>query len=169
MDPKNRSTRSPDKKPVLLRTPAYLKSYTGLEYKDIAALTPERGSDIGRLGFYNDGYMGSDSDLGTWMEDTLTRKEGIDYLGRVGSQVFYGGEYSGGSGDYHQEALQGRGSYPDPAAEHSAGAGEQRSLDPSAEQHCRGARAGTRGSAGCMAWRHGICRRSSNARMWPGR
>lgn len=85
----------PDKKPVLLRTPAYLKSYTGLEYKDIAALTPERGSDIGRLGFYNDGYMGSDSDLGTWMEDTLTRKEGIDYLGRVGSQVFYGGEYSG--------------------------------------------------------------------------
>lgn len=85
----------PDKKPVLLRTPAYLKSYTGLDYGELAKWTPEEGSDAARIGFFNDGYMGSDSDLGTWCEDTMTRKEGIDYLNRTGHRSFYGGEYSG--------------------------------------------------------------------------
>lgn len=85
----------PDKKPVLLRSPVYLKAYTQMEYKDIAEWTPEPDSDAARLGFYNDGYMGSDSDLGTWMEDHITRKEGIDYLNRTGHRSFYGGEYSG--------------------------------------------------------------------------
>ncbi len=85
----------PDGKPVLLRTPAYLKNYTGMDYSELANFTPEPGSDVARIGFYNDGYMGSDSDLGTWMEDTLSRKEGIDYLNRTGTRSFYGGEYSG--------------------------------------------------------------------------
>jgi len=85
----------PDGKPVLLRSPAYLKAWSGKEFSEIAGWTPEKGSDAARLGFYNDGYMGSDSDLGTWLEDTMTRKEGIDYLNRMGTQVFYGGEYSG--------------------------------------------------------------------------
>lgn len=85
----------PDKKPVLLRTPAYLKHYSGMEYSDLAEFTPDEDSDLARLGFYNDGYMGSDSDLGTWMEESMSRKEGIDYLNRTGHRSFYGGEYSG--------------------------------------------------------------------------
>ena len=85
----------PNGRPVLLRSPSYLKNWSGMEYAELAEWTPKPGSDGARIGFYNDGYMGSDSDLGTWMEDTMTRKEGVDFLNRMGTRVFYGGEYSG--------------------------------------------------------------------------
>lgn len=85
----------PDKKPVLVRTPFYLKDYFGVDFKELATLTPDPDSDGARLGLYNDGYMGSDTDLGTWMEDGMTRLEGINYLNRTGHRSFYGGEYSG--------------------------------------------------------------------------
>lgn len=84
----------PDNKPVLVRSPQYLKSYTGLDFGELAKFTPAPDSDAARLGIYNDGYMGSDTDLGTWMEDGMTRLEGINYLNRTGTRSFYGGEYS---------------------------------------------------------------------------
>ena len=84
----------PDGKPVLVRNPFYLMHYTGLKNSELAKYTPEPGSKAERLGIYNDGYMGSDNDLGTWMDDSLTRHEGVQYLNRVGGHSFYGGEYS---------------------------------------------------------------------------
>lgn len=84
----------PDGKPVLVRNPFYLMHYTGLKNSELARYTPEPGSKAERLGIYNDGYMGSDNDLGTWMDDSLTRHEGVQYLNRTGGHSFYGGEYS---------------------------------------------------------------------------
>lgn len=84
----------PDGKPVLVRNPFYLMHYTGLKNGELAKYTPEPGSKAERLGIYNDGYMGSDNDLGTWMDDSLTRHEGVNYLNRTGGHSFYGGEYS---------------------------------------------------------------------------
>ncbi len=84
----------PDSKPVLVRDPFYLMHYTGLKNSELARYTPEPDTKAERLGLYNDCYMGSDDDLGTWMDDSLTRHEGVNYLNRTGSHFFYGVEYS---------------------------------------------------------------------------
>jgi len=86
----------PDPIPVLVRTPntfrQWLLDYCGISTtaKDMSysISDPELSSKASRVGLYNDGYMGSDSDLGT-------------YSDRVGETAWlsgapaYGGEFSG--------------------------------------------------------------------------
>lgn len=53
------------------------------------------GSDIYRVGLFNDGYLGTQYDYGTWGADCKTsicRERGVDWLETYGKHVPYGGE-----------------------------------------------------------------------------
>ncbi len=77
--------------PVTVRTPNTFAKWAGIEQSEIDKWYSEPGSDAARVGMYNDGYMGSDSDLGTYSNRT---KE-TDWLGRQTLYTYYGGEFSG--------------------------------------------------------------------------
>ena len=78
---------TPDSMVLLLRTPGRIADYLGISKEALAALVPEKGSRAYRLGLYNDGYMNSNSDLGTWSN----RAQEINYLAQGNTP--YGGEY----------------------------------------------------------------------------
>ncbi len=51
--------------------------------------------DIYRVGFYNDGYLGTQYDYGTWGENcaySVCREEGVSFMETYGKNVPYGGE-----------------------------------------------------------------------------
>ena len=86
----------PDDMAFLVRSPCYVLYEAG------AATTSEffgRGMDalprIRRIGFYNDGYLGTDGDYGTWGSGgtSFTRDQGRAYL-RSRGNVPYGGEFA---------------------------------------------------------------------------
>ncbi len=90
---------TPDSVAVTVRTPntmrQWLKSYCGIETTaadmSYTITDPDLAAKAARIGMYNDGYMGSDSDLGT-------------YSNRAGETAWltnapaYGGEFSGNDG-----------------------------------------------------------------------
>lgn len=77
--------------PVTVRTPDTFAKWAGIERKDLATYTPEPGSDASRVGIYNDGYMGSNSDLGTY----ANREVETAWIGRQTLSSYFGGEFSG--------------------------------------------------------------------------
>ena len=78
---------TPDSMVLMLRTPGRISDYLGITWQELAALRPQKGSREYRLGLYNDGYMNSDSDLGTWSNRALQ----TDFLAM--GHTPYGGEY----------------------------------------------------------------------------
>ncbi|MBP5519796.1 MAG: DUF4832 domain-containing protein [Treponema sp.] len=90
------------KVPLLVRQPQFIYRYLDSGYvKDTVPakidLTPD--SVFYRLGLYNDGYLGSGTDLGTFKVKNK-RKEEIEYLKAFTDHTPYGGElcYDSGSG-----------------------------------------------------------------------
>nr|MCR4645181.1 DUF4832 domain-containing protein [Oscillospiraceae bacterium] len=81
----------PEEIPVTVRTPNIFREWKGLDMDGMAAWTSEPGSREARVGLYNDGYMGSDSDLGTYSDRAVETA----WLGRQTTATYYGGEYSG--------------------------------------------------------------------------
>ena len=81
----------PDPVPVTVRTPNIFAKWAGIEQKDLAEWTSEAGSRAARVGMYDDGYMGSDSDLGTYSD----RDAETAWLGRQTLTSYFGGEFSG--------------------------------------------------------------------------
>ena len=79
---------TPDSMVLLLRSAPRIADYLGITVAQLAEYVPEPGSRAWRLGYYNDGYMNSDSDLGTW---TYNRALETNYLARGNTP--YGGEY----------------------------------------------------------------------------
>lgn len=77
--------------PVTVRTPGTAAAYFGIEKNQLADYTPEPDSDASRVGMYDDGYMGSDSDLGTYSD----RENETAWLGRQTLTSYFGGEFSG--------------------------------------------------------------------------
>ncbi len=85
--------------PLVVRTPnifrEWLKTYCGVETtaQDMSYTLsdPELAAQAARVGLYNDGYMGSDSDLGTYQN-----REGETAW--LNSAPAYGGEFSGNDG-----------------------------------------------------------------------
>lgn len=81
---------------VSVRTPntvrEWLKTYCGIETtaKDMnySISDPVLAEKASRIGLYNDGYMGSDSDLGTYSD----RKGETEWIAK---SALYGGEFSG--------------------------------------------------------------------------
>lgn len=82
---------TPDDIPVTVRTPNIFREWKGLDMDGMAAWTSEPGSREARVGLYNDGYMGSDSDLGTYSNRAVETA----WLGRQTTGTYYGGEFSG--------------------------------------------------------------------------
>jgi len=77
--------------PVTVRTPDIFARYVGIERKELADYVCEEGSDAARVGLYNDGYMGSNSDLGTY----ANREIETTWLGKQTLNSYFGGEFSG--------------------------------------------------------------------------
>ena len=88
--------------PLTVRTPDTFAEWAGLRRSDLGnedvfkaaeADSSGRGQRIleKRIGMYNDGYMGSDSDLGTFAD----RKGETRWLSSVAAETYYGGEFSG--------------------------------------------------------------------------
>ncbi|MDE6678944.1 MAG: DUF4832 domain-containing protein [Ruminococcus sp.] len=75
--------------PVTVRTPDIFAKWVGIERKDLADY--ESSGEELRVGLYNDGYMGSDSDLGTFANRPIE----IEWLAKQTLTSYYGGEFSG--------------------------------------------------------------------------
>lgn len=81
----------PDDIPVTVRTANIFSKWAGIEHSAIDTWVSEPGSKAARVGMYNDGYMGSDSDLGTYNN----REKETTWLGNQTVATYYGGEFSG--------------------------------------------------------------------------
>lgn len=74
--------------PVLVRTPKMIYDYLGITLKDVDGYSVSATDNAYRLGLYNDGYLGSDSDLGTYSD----REREIEFLSGQTDHLPYGGE-----------------------------------------------------------------------------
>lgn len=81
----------PDPIPVTVRTPNIFAAWAGIPVSGLADWVSEPGSKAARVGLYDDGYMGSDSDLGTYSN----RAAETAWLGRQTLTSYFGGEFSG--------------------------------------------------------------------------
>lgn len=76
---------TPNNIPILLRRPQFLYSYYGY---NIDTLNSFKLDSNNRLGVYNDGYLGSSTDLGTYKD----RDVEVNWLSMVNKYLPYGGE-----------------------------------------------------------------------------
>ncbi len=76
---------------VTVRTPNTFAKWAGIEMSEIDSFISEKGSNASRIGLYNDGYMGSDSDLGTYSN----REKETTWLSNQTLTAYFGGEFSG--------------------------------------------------------------------------
>lgn len=74
--------------PILVRTPNMIYNYLGITLNDIGKYKIDNTSKAYWLGLYNDGYLGSSSDLGTYTE----REKEIKFLSQQTSHLPFGGE-----------------------------------------------------------------------------
>ena len=81
----------PDPIPVTVRTPNIFAKWANINQSELADWQSEPGSKAARVGLYDDGYMGSDSDLGTYSN----RPNETAWLGRQAVRSYFGGEFSG--------------------------------------------------------------------------
>ncbi len=81
----------PKSVPVTVRTADTFAKWAGIERKELGSFYSEDGSDAARVGMYNDGYLGSDSDLGTFAD----RTNETDWINHQMLNTYYGGEFSG--------------------------------------------------------------------------
>jgi hypothetical protein len=102
---------TPDTIKVGVRRPDYVADWLGVATKDFdvksdafKSAVEEKGKLAYRVGMYNDGYLGSSTDLGTY--GSITREKGVEWLDEFAKYTLYGGECvansSGGIiGDYN--------------------------------------------------------------------
>ena len=81
----------PSPVPVTVRTPDIFAKYVGIERSKLAEYKSEEGSEAYRVGLYNDGYMGSNTDLGTY----ANREIETQWLSNQTLTSYFGGEFSG--------------------------------------------------------------------------
>lgn len=88
--------------PITVRTPDIFAEWAGITRKDLdnrelidslteSQYTKEIQKNKSRIGLYNDGYMGSDSDLGTYSNRDIETA----WLAEQTMTSYYGGEFSG--------------------------------------------------------------------------
>lgn len=83
--------------PILARTPKMIYNYLGITLNDIENYTIENTSKAYRLGLYNDGYLGSSNDLGTY----TNRAKEVEFLSKQTNHLPYGGEVVIPSSELH--------------------------------------------------------------------
>lgn len=72
---------------ISVRTPMHYTDWLGIDLKQINT-SKQKKADMNRIGIYNDGYLGSKSDLGTYSD----RDEEIKWVERQTRKTFFGGE-----------------------------------------------------------------------------
>ncbi|MDE6666184.1 MAG: DUF4832 domain-containing protein [Ruminococcus sp.] len=77
--------------PVTVRTPDIFAKWADIERKDLSDYDSSGNSEALRVGLYDDGYMGSDSDLGTYSN----REVETEWLSKQTLTSYFGGEFSG--------------------------------------------------------------------------
>ncbi|MBP1566910.1 MAG: DUF4832 domain-containing protein [Oscillospiraceae bacterium] len=77
--------------PVTVRTPDIFARWANINRKELADYICIPGTDATRVGLYDDGYMGSSSDLGTYSN----RQIETQWLGNQTVSSYFGGEFSG--------------------------------------------------------------------------
>lgn len=95
---------TPPELKIVTRTPKYAASVLGvdnwgvdfhIESEAFAKMAAEKGDTLYRLGIFNDGYLGTQYDYGTWdasCETGICREEGVAWLEKYGVNIPYGGE-----------------------------------------------------------------------------
>lgn len=76
--------------PVLVRSPHYFNKFAGVKTQELLGMIPFKMPHLKRLGMYNDGYLGTWQDYGTWAGD-FTRERGCRLLA-ANPETPYGGE-----------------------------------------------------------------------------
>lgn len=79
---------TPEDMKIGVRTPGYYASYVGINRDILNENITKLGEDAYRIGLYNDGYLGSESDLGTFKNRDIE----ISWLNNQAKHTFYGGE-----------------------------------------------------------------------------
>ncbi len=74
--------------PILVRTPKMIYNYLGITINDIDTYQIGSTDKAYRLGLFNDGYLGSSSDLGTYSD----REKEVPWLASQTDHLPYGGE-----------------------------------------------------------------------------
>ena len=74
--------------PVLVRTPEMIYNYINVSDDKVEEISISPDEKAYRLGLYNDGYLGSESDLGTYRN----RERDINFLNVQNSHLPFGGE-----------------------------------------------------------------------------
>ncbi len=80
---------TPDSMILMVRTPTYIMNYLGLTREELAHTVTRKGSREYRLSYFNDGYMNTDNDTGTWGDRSLD----LLFLASQSEHATYGGEY----------------------------------------------------------------------------
>lgn len=78
----------PDSIPISVRTPGYYCGWLGIDRKNLAEYATVPGQKEYRVGIYNDGYLGSDTDWGTYEN----RDTEIAWLSEQAKHTVFGGE-----------------------------------------------------------------------------
>lgn len=78
----------PENITIGVRTPAYYAHFAGLDRNNLNENITTPDSKYYRIGLYNDGYLGSESDLGTFANRAIE----TDWLKKQATHTFYGGE-----------------------------------------------------------------------------
>lgn len=79
--------------PLQTRTAGFILHYAEDNYADLDKKLPLTAEHPAyRLGMYNDGYLGTAWDYGTWVDTTMPRDYGIRLLDSQAAHVPYGGE-----------------------------------------------------------------------------
>lgn len=79
---------APEKIKIGVRTPNYYAKWIGIDRKNLNQNITQKGTKAYRVGLYNDGYLGSESDLGTF----ANREIEIAWLENQARHTLYGGE-----------------------------------------------------------------------------
>ncbi|MCI8331575.1 MAG: DUF4832 domain-containing protein [Clostridiales bacterium] len=93
---------------LMVRSPYAMANYLNTDRESLATLVTEEGSPEYRLSYFNDGYMNTPSDYGTWNNRELDLK----FLERQSEHATYGGEYGS---DYSSERLPNSACVPENA------------------------------------------------------
>ncbi|MDE5587343.1 MAG: DUF4874 domain-containing protein, partial [Bacilli bacterium] len=73
---------------ISVRTPGYYAAWREISRSSLDLDLPEKGTDAYQVGIFNDGYLGSETDLGTF----ANREIEVNWLSNQAKHTFYGGE-----------------------------------------------------------------------------
>ncbi len=83
--------------PVLVRTPEMIYNYINVSYDKVEEISISPDEKAYRLGLYNDGYLGSESDLGTYRN----RERDINFLSVQNAHLPFGDEVTVPDSPFH--------------------------------------------------------------------